>query len=93
MPLRGDFDVEHDNDAEHLLADMEMEPDDDPSERELKFMVMEVFNRSDGWAGCSGCLGLLLHPLPSSVLDGLGVVVVVGGGGGGGHGVCVRWLW
>ena len=23
MPLRGDFDVEHDNDAEELLADME----------------------------------------------------------------------
>lgn len=27
MPLRGDFDVEHDNDAELILADMEFSPD------------------------------------------------------------------
>lgn len=45
MPLRGDFDVEHDNDAEHILADMEIDPSDDPAETELKLLVVEVYNR------------------------------------------------
>ena len=45
MPLRNDFDVEHDNDAEHILADMELDPNDDPAEKELKLLVVDVYNR------------------------------------------------
>ena len=45
MPLRGDFDYEYDNDAEALLADMEFEADDHPSERELKLQVIRIYNQ------------------------------------------------
>ncbi|CAK4072400.1 unnamed protein product [Aphanomyces euteiches] len=44
MPLRGDFDVEHDNDAELILADMEFHEDDHPTERELKLKVISIYN-------------------------------------------------
>jgi hypothetical protein len=43
MPLREDFDVEHENDAEMLLADMEFSPDDHVSERELKLQVIRIY--------------------------------------------------
>lgn len=45
MPLRGDFDYEYENDAEALLADMEFEDDDHPSERELKLQVIRIYNQ------------------------------------------------
>lgn len=32
MPLRGDFDIEFDNDAELLLAEMEFNEEDKPGE-------------------------------------------------------------
>lgn len=58
MPLRGDFDVEHDNDAELLLADMEILPTDDPAEKQLKLMVIDVFNRCvRAWVGRVGGVG------------------------------------
>jgi len=44
LPLRGDFDVEHENDAELLLADMEFRPTDPPAERALKLDVAKVYN-------------------------------------------------
>lgn len=44
MPLREDFDVEHENDAETYLADMEFLPDDHPGERELKLAVIKIYN-------------------------------------------------
>ncbi|KAJ1615352.1 ADA2-like protein [Cryptosporidium canis] len=44
MPLRGDFDVEYDNDAELLLADMEFRDSDTPQERELKLQILEIYN-------------------------------------------------
>lgn len=44
MPLRGDFDVEYDNEAELILADMEFADDDHPTERELKLKVIEIYN-------------------------------------------------
>lgn len=48
MPLRGDFDVEHDNEAELLLADMELDPEaDDPAELQLKLDVIDVYNRHE----------------------------------------------
>ena len=44
MPLREDFDIEYENDAELILADMEFDLDDDhPSERELKLEVIHAF--------------------------------------------------
>ncbi|KAK9173206.1 Zinc finger ZZ type family protein [Cryptosporidium meleagridis] len=44
MPLRGDFDVEYDNDAELLLADMEFRNSDTPQEKELKLQILEIYN-------------------------------------------------
>jgi len=44
IPLREDFDVEHENDAEQLLADMEFGADDHPSERDLKLQVIGIYN-------------------------------------------------
>lgn len=45
LPLREDFDVEYDNDAEMMLADLEFSEDDHPTERELKHQVIQIFNR------------------------------------------------
>ena len=44
MPRRGDFDVEWDNDAENVLADMEFTISDSPQERELKIKVIQIYN-------------------------------------------------
>lgn len=43
-PLRGDFDIEYDNDAELILADMEFRPEDTPEQIELKLQVIEIYN-------------------------------------------------
>ena len=45
MPLRQDFEVEYENDAELMLADMEFLNDDHPSERELKLQVIRIYNQ------------------------------------------------
>lgn len=44
MPLRGDFDVEWDDDAEELIADLVISPDDSPEEVQLKSRLLEVYN-------------------------------------------------
>jgi hypothetical protein len=44
MPRRGDFDIEHDNDAEQALADMEFLPGDIPEDKELKLKVLRIYN-------------------------------------------------
>lgn len=44
MPKRGDFDVEYDNDAELLLAEMEFNEDDKDSELEMKYKLLELYN-------------------------------------------------
>jgi transcriptional adapter 2-alpha len=44
MPLRGDFNVEYDNDAELILADMEFAEDDTKSDTDLKFEVLRLYN-------------------------------------------------
>ncbi|KAL8438326.1 hypothetical protein Efla_006696 [Eimeria flavescens] len=44
-PLRGDFDVEFDNDAELILADMEFKAEGEAAqERQLKLQIIEVYN-------------------------------------------------
>ncbi|ORM39540.1 Transcriptional adapter 2 [Babesia sp. Xinjiang] len=43
-PLRGDFDIEYDNDAELILADMEFRAEDSPEQIELKLKVIEIYN-------------------------------------------------
>lgn len=45
MPLREDFDTEHNNDAEQLLVDMEFTADEHPSERLMKLKVIELYNQ------------------------------------------------
>lgn len=44
MPKRGDFDIEFDNDAELLLAEMEFNDDDKPYEIEMKLKVLDIYN-------------------------------------------------
>ncbi len=44
MPLREDFEVEYENDAEFMLADMEFGPDDHESETALKLQVIQIYN-------------------------------------------------
>lgn len=44
MPKRGDFDIEFDNDAELLLAEMEFNDDDTPFEIEMKLKVLDIYN-------------------------------------------------
>ncbi|EGR31009.1 hypothetical protein IMG5_119510 [Ichthyophthirius multifiliis] len=44
MPLRGDFEVEYDNDAELLLAEMEFNDDDKPNELAMKYKLLEIYN-------------------------------------------------
>lgn len=44
MPRRQDFDVEHDNDAEHLIADMEFAAEDSAADKDLKVEVIKIFN-------------------------------------------------
>jgi transcriptional adapter 2-alpha len=44
MPLRGDFDIEYDNDAELLLAEMEFNDDDKPNELNMKYKLLEIYN-------------------------------------------------
>ncbi len=45
MPLRGDFDTEYDQDAEQILADLEFSDSDEPSERQLKLDVIDIYNK------------------------------------------------
>lgn len=45
LPLREDFDVEYDNDAENILADLEFADDDHPSEKELKLQIVQIYNK------------------------------------------------
>lgn len=45
MPKRGDFDIEFDNDAELLLAEMEFNDDDKQFEIEMKFKVLDIYNQ------------------------------------------------
>ena len=44
FPLRGDFDVEYDNDAEKLLADMTFAEGEHATETELKLRILEIYN-------------------------------------------------
>lgn len=44
MPKRGDFEVEYDNDAELLLAEMEFNDEDTEQEKAMKFRVMDIYN-------------------------------------------------
>ncbi len=45
MPLREEFDVEFDNDAELFLADMDFAEDDTEEETRIKFCILEIYNR------------------------------------------------
>ena len=44
MPLRGDFDVEWDDDAELLIADMDFQADESETERQTKLGALEAYN-------------------------------------------------
>lgn len=42
---RQEFEIEYDNDAEHLLADMEFNKNDTDAERELKLRVLHIYGK------------------------------------------------
>jgi transcriptional adapter 2-alpha len=44
MPKRFEFEVEYDNDAELLLAEMEFNEDDSEEEKKVKFRLMDIYN-------------------------------------------------
>jgi len=44
MPKRRDFEVEYDNDAELLLAEMEFNDDDSEEEKTMKFRLIDIYN-------------------------------------------------
>jgi transcriptional adapter 2-alpha len=44
MPLRGDFNIEYDNDAELILAEMEFAEDDKEADIDLKYKVLKTYN-------------------------------------------------
>ena len=44
MPKRGEFEVEYDNDAELLLAEMEFNDDDTAEEQAMKFKLLDIYN-------------------------------------------------
>ena len=45
MPKRGDFEVEYDNDAELLLAEMEFNDEDTQEEKDMKFRLIDIYNQ------------------------------------------------
>lgn len=45
MPLRREFDVEYDNEAELLLAEMEFLDDDTEEEIKIKDNILEIYNK------------------------------------------------
>lgn len=44
LPKRGDFEVEYDDKAEHLIADLEIGEDDDNATVELKTQLLELYD-------------------------------------------------
>ncbi|GAB0497609.1 hypothetical protein MMPV_008944 [Pyropia vietnamensis] len=44
MPLRGDFTYEWDQDAEEIIADMELLHEDSPEEIEMKLRVLQIYS-------------------------------------------------
>lgn len=45
MPLREEFDVEYDNEAELLLAEMEFTEEDTEDEKSCKYSILEIYNK------------------------------------------------
>ncbi len=44
LPLRGDFDVEWENDAEAVLGDLDFVEGEHATETELKLKILEIYN-------------------------------------------------
>lgn len=42
---RKEFDIEYDNDAEHLLADMEFKDTDSEADHELKLRILRIYSK------------------------------------------------
>lgn len=47
---RQEFEIEYDNDAEQLLADMEFKDADTDAERELKLRVLRIYSKRYTWS-------------------------------------------
>lgn len=45
MPMRGDFDVEYDDEAEQLIADISVSPTDSEEEMALKLRLLDMYNK------------------------------------------------
>eukprot|EP00301_Raphidiophrys_heterophryoidea_P023542 c7392_g1_i1.p1 GENE.c7392_g1_i1~~c7392_g1_i1.p1 ORF type:complete len:514 (+),score=136.17 c7392_g1_i1:57-1598(+) len=44
MPLRNDFETEYDNDAEMLIAEMEISPSDTQEDKDLKLKLLQLYH-------------------------------------------------
>lgn len=44
MPRRGEFDHEHENEAEILLSELVVSPEDTPDDERLKFNLLTLYN-------------------------------------------------
>lgn len=44
MPLRGEFETEHENDAEVAIKDLQFTEEDSPAERQLKFTMLDIYS-------------------------------------------------
>lgn len=45
MPKRAEFETEWNNDAELMIADLQIDPNEDPAIQDLKFQVLDIYNR------------------------------------------------
>ncbi|CAI2172925.1 164_t:CDS:10 [Funneliformis geosporum] len=45
MPNRMEFEHEYDNEAEHVIKDLEINEQDDPKDTEMKTIVLEIYNK------------------------------------------------
>jgi len=45
LPFRDDFEIEHDNDAEKLVSNMEIAEEEEEVEKALKMTHIDIYNR------------------------------------------------
>ena len=44
LPFRDDFEIEHDNDAEKLISNMETTEEEEEVEKSLKMLHIDIYN-------------------------------------------------
>ena len=65
---RKEFDIEYDNDAEHLLADMEFKDTDSEADHELKMRILRIYSKR--------CNKTTLISINTAILDSVIILLV-----------------